>query len=109
MEEKPPAHKCDRVYFQVCRKTLLSGICQLMCQICRLFRPSTYPTTASLSVAAASLYIPVQRKMRKVNRFWSNAELEALEAGLERFGWGDWKSIKNAYPEALRDRDGVAI
>ncbi|KAI9289200.1 hypothetical protein BC943DRAFT_131161 [Umbelopsis sp. AD052] len=51
----------------------------------------------------------VKKGARKVRIPWSAREVDALEAGLEKFGWGQWLGIKKLNYVILKDRDNVAI
>ncbi|KAI8582058.1 hypothetical protein K450DRAFT_228821 [Umbelopsis ramanniana AG] len=52
---------------------------------------------------------PVKKGSRKVRIPWSTREVDALEAGLEVLGWGQWLAIKKLNYTILKDRDNVAI
>ncbi|CAM0136949.1 unnamed protein product [Umbelopsis sp. WA50703] len=46
---------------------------------------------------------------RKIRTMWTGPEIDALEDGLDRVGWGRWAAIKVLHKELLKDRDSVAI
>jgi hypothetical protein len=52
---------------------------------------------------------PVKYGRRKTRIPWSTREVDALEAGLDQLGWGQWQAIKKLNFNILKDRDNVAI
>lgn len=52
---------------------------------------------------------PARPAPRKIRTMWTGPEIDALEDGLDREGWGRWAAIKTLHREILKDRDSVAI
>lgn len=52
---------------------------------------------------------PTRFAARKIRTMWTGPEIDALEDGLEREGWGRWAAIKALHREILKDRGSVAL
>ncbi|KAG2183792.1 hypothetical protein INT43_006803 [Umbelopsis isabellina] len=53
--------------------------------------------------------VPTRSAPRKIRTLWTGPEIDALEDGLEREGWGRWAAIKAMHSELLKDRGSVAL
>jgi hypothetical protein len=62
-----------------------------------------------VNTGSSNMTRPVKTGSRKVRIPWSTREVDALEAGLEQLGWGQWLAIKKLNYNILKDRDNVAI